>query len=69
MFSREEAKSGIFTHQTPWLSESFNGIPFIVTLILEGSVPLILKPVYPIPAPASEVVTTDGVDEIKKGKS
>ena len=65
MLSIELEKSGIFTHQTPWDSESFNGIPFIVTLILVGSDPLTLKPVYPTPAPASDVVTSDGVVDSK----
>ena len=37
ILSSEDAKSGMFTHQTPWLSESLSGIPFIVTLILDGS--------------------------------
>ena len=44
-------------------------MPLIVTFILEGSAPLILSPVYPTPAPASEEVTTEGVKEIKKGRS
>ena len=41
----------------------------MVTLTLVGSEPLTLKPVYPTPAPASDVVLMEGVKDSKKGKS
>ena len=41
----------------------------MVTLILEASAPLILIPVYPTPAPASDVVTTDGKTSSNTGIS
>ena len=41
----------------------------IVTFTLVASLPLTLIPVYPIPAPASEVVTTEGKKFNKMGKS
>ena len=58
--STEEAKSGKFTQKVPWDSESLYGIPLIVTLTLVASLPRTRMPVYPIPAPASLVVTTPG---------
>ena len=41
----------------------------MVTLTRVASLPLTLIPVYPTPAPASEVVTTDGKKFIKIGIS
>ncbi|MNV98785.1 hypothetical protein D3C71_1940760 [compost metagenome] len=61
MLSVEEAKSGRLTKNEPILSASFNGIPFKVTLIRALSEPRIFILVYPIPAPASEPITTEGV--------
>ena len=55
MLLDEEARSGILTQKTPWDSESLYGIPFIVTLTLVASLPLILTLVYPTPLPASDV--------------
>ena len=69
MFSVDEAKSGIFTQYISCDSASFTGIPLIVTFVLDGSVPLTRIPVYPIPVPASEVVTAEGVVSNKVGKS
>ena len=60
MLSIELAKSGKFTQNVPCDSESLKGIPFKVTLTREASLPLTRIPVYPIPAPASLVVTTPG---------
>ena len=67
--SREEAKSGVFTQKMAWLSESFIGIPLAVTLMRVASVPRTRMVVYPTPAPASEVVNTEGVVEKRKGIS
>jgi len=50
------------TNQTPWLSGSLTGIPFMVTFMRVRSEPRMVIPVYPTPVPASEVTTTDGVD-------
>src|SRR5690554_1646950 len=65
ILSIEVEKSGILTQKTPCDSPSFNGIPSTVTLVLVGSTPRILNPVYPTPAPASEVTTVEGIDSNK----
>ena len=39
MSRTDEAKSGVFTQKTLWLSESFNGMSFTVTLMRVASVP------------------------------
>src|SRR5215208_1796908 len=44
-------------------------MPFRVTLMRVRSVPLIRRPVYPIPLPASEFTTTEGVWLSRKGRS
>ena len=65
----EEVKSGKLTQYVPIDSASLNGIPFIVIFVDCGLTPLILIPVYPIPAPASDVITTDGKNFNKIGRS
>ena len=44
-------------------------MPFKVTFTLVASLPRMRIPVYPTPAPASEVTTTPGVLSSRKGKS
>ena len=44
-------------------------MPFIVMLVDCAFIPLILIPVYPTPAPASDVVTTEVKELSKIGKS
>ena len=65
----DEDKSGILTQKTPCDSASLNGIPLIVIFTRVASVPLTRIPVYPTPAPASEVVTMDVAWSNKIGKS
>ena len=69
MLSTEEVKSGRLTQKVPWDSESLNGIPLMVTFTREASLPRTRIPVYPIPAPASLVVTTPGKKLRSIGKS
>ncbi len=54
----EDIRSGVFTQNTPWLSASFMGMPFTVTLMRVISEPRTRMLVYPTPLPASEKLTT-----------
>ena len=69
MLSTDEVKSGKLTQNVPCDSESLYGIPLMVTLTREASLPRTRIPVYPIPAPASLVVTTPGRKLRRIGKS
>ncbi len=69
MLLTEEAKSGMFTQKSPCDSASFTAIPFMVTLIRVASLPRIESPVYPMPAPASDVLTTEGACCKRMGRS
>ena len=44
-------------------------MPLSVTLMRVASVPRMRMPVYPMPVPASALMTTDGVWLNRKGKS
>src|SRR5512133_110906 len=65
----EAARSGRSTQNTCCDSGSFKGMPSTVIFILFASVPRIRNEVYPIPLPASEVSTTEGVSASRYGMS
>ena len=59
----------MFTQYSRLLSASFIGMPLVVTLMRLASVPRMRIAVYPMPLPASLVVTTEGMVASKKGMS
>src|SRR6185503_18226999 len=68
-FSVEEAMSGRSTQYMACDSASLMGIPLMVTFTRVASLPRMRMPVYPMPAPASEVTTTEGRPCSRKGMS
>ena len=60
MLSTDDVKSGKLTQNVPCDSESLYGIPLMVTLTREASLPRTRIPVEQIHAPAYLVVTTPG---------
>ena len=64
-----DARSGVSYQQTEWVSASFIGTPFMVTLMRVASVPRTRIEVPPMPVPASEVATTEGMVCSSQGMS
>ena len=69
MSRNDDARSGILTQYTLWLSLSLIGTPLAVMFMRDPSLPRTRMPLYPMPPPASPVAMTDGVISSMLGRS